>query len=203
MGSFVISAHAQERYRIFYPQATISEIRKALTRSIKVKGQDVNLLLGRRSSHLTEDSIYYMHAERTGIFVAMADKTPYGKYVITTFLRLYSYQQYCSARKLWPGAVPPTTEWFLEAVRPEEFAPTILLQLLAISPHVTDWMKTHPPGPEYYRKMLSSLLQGQMPWPEVTGPLDAILLVVLRPLRLTMLIPVSLVTVLEYTLKNG
>jgi hypothetical protein len=115
--SFLVSAHARERYAEFYPTADLAEIlREVNAGTVLELPAALALMQGGGAGWESSTSAYVLHRERSGIFVISEAGT------VVTFLRFYARWQHTAAVRDYPGGGPPTcdTAWAREIQRAEE-----------------------------------------------------------------------------------
>lgn len=127
-----ITPHACEAYYRFYPEAALSDILSAYYHSTEVEPEAVVALCGRRSLQTRNDDTYWLHPERSGIFVVSRrriegdedDSDPrrasWKPFVCITFLRFVSLEQYKQAVTLFGERESLTAHTnYLTEVRPD------------------------------------------------------------------------------------
>ena len=103
-GTFHLTTHVQDSYRIFYMDAEDEDIIQAVEDAEEIEPTIALRMVGRRNSHAEQSGKYRLHRQRTGIFVVAEDCT------VITFLRFYSRIQYDLAIRLYGEGDPLTLE---------------------------------------------------------------------------------------------
>lgn len=102
---FVLTAHVLDSYRRFYPNAERTDVHEAVLESTLVDTDAIRVVLGRVSNDAKFASAYYLHSERSGVFVFAESERDPDVAAVVTFLRFYSYDQYQHAVSLFGAPI--------------------------------------------------------------------------------------------------
>lgn len=122
-----ITRFAADAYAIFYPKSSQEQMALELQLAFPVERQIGRRMVGRGRDKPADSTQFFMHIERTGLFVCEPDYqvgVP-DALVVITFLRFVSRLQYDLARQLYPATeehplpAPTCTSGWIKQVVPE------------------------------------------------------------------------------------